>query len=343
MSFQPSGRVFILGAGASAFAGYPLANGLFGFIHQTDSLEVKAKEIASQILPKLSDAEVQFTRHIVRNTNGVANLEELLTYLDLYHSFPGTIFDVTPWTETDSAAIRRVITDKFMDYQYDLSQRVWRSGASANPISNIAKAWARRLQPGDVILSFNWDILHEIIFWRSGLWSYKDGYGFQCGTQGQREESTKLLLLKLHGSVNWVQDEEHEPISEIANIPDFFPNSRDWDSRTHFDQAQIDSGRKLVLPTYLKDVSSNKVLLDIWTKAYFFIAHARELIVLGYSLNRVDHPARLLFGTALSENTALRRVTVVSPGGTEWPVFVDHLGKEMTNVRQKFEDWAVGT
>jgi hypothetical protein len=337
--FESNGRVLVLGAGASAFAGYPLANGLLVFIRQNNSLEARAREIASQILPKLNDAETQFTRLIVRNPNGVANLEELLTYLDLYHSFPGTIFDLNPWTEKDSASVRRVITDRFMNYQYDLTQRVWQSGAPANPAVNIAQAWGRRLQPGDVILSFNWDILHEIIFWRSRLWSYRTGYGFQCGAQGQREEASKILLLKLHGSVNWVQNYESDSISEIANIPDFFPDSRDWDSRTHFDQAQTDSGRKLVLPTYLKDISSNKALLDIWTKAHSFLAQARELVVLGYSLNRVDHPARLLFGTGLSQNSLLRRVTVVSPGTTEWPAFLHSLGKETINVSQKFEDW----
>ena len=102
-----------------------------------------------------------------------------------------------------------------------------------------------------------------------------------------------------------------------------------------------DSGRKLVLPTYLKDISSNKVLLDIWTKAHSAIAEAQELVVVGYSLNAADHPARLLFGTALLENRTLDHVTVVSPSTGEWAGFLYRMNKRIVPIRQKFEDWVL--
>jgi hypothetical protein len=120
---------------------------------------------------------------------------------------------------------------------------------------------------------------------------------------------------------------------------DFFPGARDSHRRDSFSQTQTDSGRKLVLPTYLKDISSNKVLLDLWTKARQFVANAKELLVVGYSLNPADHPARLLFGMALSENTALTRVTVISRDSTAWGSFLYQLNKEMVAIPMKFEDW----
>ncbi len=115
-SFASSGRVFVLGAGASLFAGYPLAAGLLSFIRGFRSLEATTRETASRVLEKLSDAESQFTRSIVRDPNGTANLEELLTYLELYRSFPRTVFESNPWTSADSDAARRVITDRFLYY-----------------------------------------------------------------------------------------------------------------------------------------------------------------------------------------------------------------------------------
>ncbi len=148
-------------------------------------------------------------------------------------------------------------------------------------------------------------------------------------------------MLKLHGSLNWVQEDDHDLVTEIANVGDFFVQSKDWERRNHTSQAQTDSGRKLVLPTYLKDISSNKALLDVWSQAHLAIANASELIVIGYSLNRVDHPARLLFGIALSENVGLDRVTVVSPDTAEWDIFLSQLKKEMVRVRQKFEQWVL--
>jgi hypothetical protein len=337
--FDPSGRVFVLGAGASVFAGYPLAPGLLAFIRNFETREVRAKEIASRVMGKVNDAELHFSRNIIRDPNGVANLEELLTYLELYHSFPGTMFALEPWDASDSANVRLVITQRFLDFQYDLSKKLWEEGQRGSAAAKVTEAWAAMIRPGDVILTFNWDILHEIILWRAGLWSYRDGYGFECGTQGTNDRLSRTQILKLHGSVNWVQEQDTSPIVYVAHVPDFFPGSKDWDWRPHHSEAQSDSGRKLVLPTYLKDISSNRVLLAAWTNAHRVVSEATELTVVGYSLNPVDHPARLLFGTALSQNGALRHVIVVSPETGEWERFLHHIDKPIIPVRQKFEDW----
>ncbi len=338
-TFVSSGKVFVLGAGASAFAGYPLATGLLSFIRNFNSFEVKTKEKASRVIGKLNDAEFFFSRSVVRDPNGVANLEELLTYLELYHSFPGTLFGLNPWDSSDSADIRAVITFRFLEYQYDLNKSTWLKGAHGETVGKVSEAWSGRIKPGDVILTFNWDILHEVILWHSGLWSYRDGYSFKCDAQGQREQPSKTLILKLHGSVNWVQQDDDDLVAYIADVKDFFPDSEDWNWRPRYNEAQADSGRKLVLPTYLKDISSNRALLDIWAKAHRVITEARELVVVGYSLNAADHPARLLFGTALLENAALDRVTVVSPNTGEWIGFLGQMNKQVVPVRQKFEDW----
>jgi len=329
-----------LGAGASAFAGYPIAAGLLPFLRQHAFTEARSKAIASEVLNKLSDAEQLFARVVVRNPLESPNLEQLLTYLELYGSFPGTIFSLNPWSDRDSDGVRRTITDAFLEYQYDLSRRVWdRPSAGNRANKETCEAWAGQLGPGDVILTFNWDVLHEVILWRSKLWSYRDGYGFECENQGSRDEASRTLILKLHGSVNWVQEHEYENVEYIAHVKDFFWDSRDWDWRPHYSETQSDSGRKLVLPTYLKDISSNRALQAIWTNAHRVLGEAKELVVIGYSLNRVDHPARLLFGIALSENPDLDHVTVVSPDAGEWAGFLSGLDKKLVRVSSRFEDW----
>jgi hypothetical protein len=335
-----SGRVLVLGAGASAFAGYPVAAGLLPFVRNHGFTEANSRRIASEIFEKLNDAEFQFSRHVVRDPSGTANLEQLLTYLELYGSFPGTQFSLNPWCGRDSDCIRRVVTDAFLEYQYDLNKRLWeRPTTETYTVGEICAAWGNYIRPGDTILTFNWDVLHEIILWRSKLWSYRDGYGFECENQGFRDETSRTLMFKLHGSVNWVQEHEYENVKYIAHVKDFFWDSRDWDWRAHHSETQSDSGRKLVLPTYLKDISSNRALQTIWTNAHRILVEARELIVVGYSLNRVDHPARLLFGIALSENPGLDHVTVVSPDASEWAEFLSGLDKKLIHIRGKFEDW----
>jgi hypothetical protein len=345
-SFQGNGKVWILGAGASAFAGYPLATALLPFIRNFQSHDAMAMQIASRVRQKINDAEFQFCRHVVRNPNGNANLEELMTYLELYKTFPGTNFSINPWTEQDSDDVRRLITERFLYYQHDLRLAAWDHKAPVEPVTinldvfnALREAWAMRVKVGDVLLSFNWDILHDMILWDAGLWSYKDGYGFKCGNQGVNELDSKVLLLKLHGSVNWVQNSENDRVTEVASVSDFFRDSKDWEPRSHTSQAQTDSGRKLILPTYLKDISSNRVLLDLWTQAHEILSCATELIVIGYSLNRVDHPSRLLFGTALGTNTNLDHVTVVAPDTNNWEDFLHQIGKATKKVRSTFEQW----
>jgi hypothetical protein len=346
--FAWNGRVYVLGAGASVFAGYPLSSELMGFVRGFRSLDSKASEIASRVIDKLNTAEILFSKQVRRDPNGVATLEDLLTYLELYGSFPGTMFDLNPWNEADSSDVRRLVTDRFLYYQHDLNLSVWRNRSPVDQVTSdpkhinrVCEAWSKKVEVGDVIITFNWDILHEIALWSTGLWSYRDGYGFECDDQGKRESQSATQILKLHGSVNWAQQDESRPIKEIAHVSDFFSGSRDWDARSHVAQAQTDSGRKLILPTYLKDISSNVVLLDLWSKAFDFISHATTIVVAGYSLNRVDHPARLMFGTALSQNKALTSVTVVSPGATDWDVFLYQLNKTANRIRSKFEDWVI--
>lgn len=289
-SFQENGKVWVLGAGASAFAGFPLANGLLTFIRSFQSRDGTAAQIATRIRQKLSDAEFQFCRHVVRDPNGTANLEELMTYLEVYKNFPGTNFSINPWNEQDSADVRRLVTERFLYYQHDLRLAAWDKRPPVDPATinvdlfhAICRGWASRVKAGDTILTFNWDILHDVILWDAGLWSYKDGYGFKCGNQGANEPDSKVLLLKLHGSVNWVQNSEGDSVNEIANVSDFFRGSKDWGHRSHTSQAQTDSGRKLILPTYLKDISSNRVLLDSWTRTHEILSRAAELVVVGYS------------------------------------------------------------
>jgi len=38
-------------------------------------------------------------------------------------------------------------------------------------------SWTELLKPGDTIITFNWDILHESVLWRAGKWNFADGYG----------------------------------------------------------------------------------------------------------------------------------------------------------------------
>jgi hypothetical protein len=37
---------------------------------------------------------------------------------------------------------------------------------------SVLAAWADILNPGNVVLNFNWDLLHEATLWRAGKWHF---------------------------------------------------------------------------------------------------------------------------------------------------------------------------
>ena len=71
--------------------------------------------------------------------------------------------------------------------------------------TNFAPAYQqfaeRIVQPGDVIITFNYDDSLERELKRVGKWDVSQGYGFQIGTLIQ---PSPVLVLKLHGSMNWL-------------------------------------------------------------------------------------------------------------------------------------------
>ena len=66
------------------------------------------------------------------------------------------------------------------------------------------------LQPGDSVISFNWDTLLDRALHRSGRWHPDDGYGLSFEALMENEwrlpakTKSEISLFKLHGSINWL-------------------------------------------------------------------------------------------------------------------------------------------
>jgi hypothetical protein len=216
-------------------------------------------------------------------------------------------------------------------------------------IKATALRWANWVQAGDTMIAFNWDLLQEVILWVAAKWSYLDGYGFESPTAPSGSERSPVRILKLHGSVNWVQENEEDEAPQIAFIdeffPDRFPRTQYYPSIAPVRDAskahQLDWGRKLILPTYLKDIPKNRILLHVWRLAQDALRTATEVWVIGYSLNPADQSARLLFGTELARNTGPSTVTVINgPAGLgEWDQLLQSAHKRAHSVPERFEDW----
>jgi len=115
-------RVFILGAGASVFAGYPLAKDLEGFLRQkTQGADATTNRIANEVLNKLQRA----ASLLHKQTRKVWDFETLLTHLDIYSDVGnlGVVFG--KWDDNDRMKVARTIAHAFQWHQYTCGGMIW--------------------------------------------------------------------------------------------------------------------------------------------------------------------------------------------------------------------------
>ncbi len=200
------------------------------------------------------------------------------------------------------------------------------------------------VQQGDTILTFNWDILHEAALWRRNKWRYADGYGFACA-DAPRDCSSPVRVLKLHGSVNWGQRDMQDCTPAIEHKADFFLGATDAHETYLRAAGTWNEGRQLIIPTYLKDLSTNRLLVHLWNEASDALTTATNIVIIGFQLHPADALARHLLATALLRNCQRPKITVVAPDADtdHWPKFFDDIGTHFIRDRRTFEDWVVHT
>lgn len=328
------GRVFILGAGASRFAGYPLSPDLWKFIRDFPVMEFMAKKRAVSVI----DAIERVLRLVPPKVYDQPNLEELFTLLDLaaIGTEPLVLKNIN-WPEL-RPKVMGMIAEVLLSHEYDFESNVVKDTSSAASV--VLENWTTFLREGDILVTFNWDILHEAALWRAGKWHYADGYGFRCPDTAQTTTSN-IKILKLHGSVNWAQRIEHDCEPSIEHKHTFFPGS--WGDHDDYlkGAGQWNEGRNLIIPSYLKDIAGNRLLLHLWIQASDALAKATEVVVIGYQLYPADAPARQLLGTSLLRNQGLSTVSVVTPnpGFDHWDEFCFNIGKARKLIAKTFEQW----
>jgi hypothetical protein len=327
-------RVFILGAGASRFAGYPLAPDLWPFVRERAARHSIAKEGAEAVI----EAMERILRVLPAAEQERPNLEEVFACLDLAEL--GTNFlsiEKVDWSLLRLKVIG-MINWALLLHQDRLRDR----SEHGNRVALVLKRWTDELRPGETIISFNWDILHETAFWQANKWHYADGYGFRC-VEASANIRSPIRMLKLHGSVNWAQRDEDDCEPSIEHRDTFFPGANDRPGSNLKSAGQWNEGRYLIIPSYLKNVSTNRLLLKLWNQASDALVAASEVIVIGFQLHRADALARQLLAAALLRNEREFSIRVVSPPGStdQWDDFCYGIGRGLRRVRRTFEEWVL--
>ncbi len=326
-----SGRAWIIGAGASASFGAPTIDQLLDECLQQDT-NFRHRELLPKVL-----------NYLYPSVRKRGNIEEFMSLLDTWIQMN----DIrnTPIIPTSSLIQVRTLLLRLM-------KQVLNQSLNALKSTSPFVKWVKMLQPGDTVISFNWDVAIE-----------------HCIKEFRREplplrylpggSRAALIILKPHGSVNWYEI----PSEGFESVGGAHPFRKDWRrcafadcrERLKFPTNKKSYGRRspiMVPPVNAKvfwsETSSESqrsfekqrddLFKDIWRGVYNELRNAAELYILGYSLPQVDWHARWVFRAALRSNLIKTRngeakhtklkVRIVNPKQEAASRFKSLLGKE---------------
>lgn len=182
-------------------------------------------------------------------------------------------------------------------------------------------------------ITFNYDDVLDQALWevmplrRGSLlhsapnhWHPDGGYGFfirpsslAVHDRAQYMNTTSMLLLKLHGSINWYPRKGERPPYNLNAIhhdeewfnsdPDEFPAAQEMIAR-HFEPDPF-----IIPPVLDKTVISNEPILQVvWSLAKEALSKASQVYFVGYSMPLTDLAASFLFNEALEGRSHIIRI-----------------------------------
>jgi len=327
-------RVFILGAGASKTENAPLT---WEFLYESFLLAKQAPQHplgkAWKKLGKLLDL-LYGTHSFFASFGGhnryaeqlkTINLEEVFTLIETaIQRKEGFSSEFTPKT------LEQVRENLIFIIGKTLSEKLQGAGHSNKHLSFVRNHVESDSQAKNVIVSFNYDILIDNVLEDErtngkGSYVYGGAFGNYVDPDGSRslgpylfEGENPILLLKPHGSLNWllcptcgevtcflyrkIFDSIYEPHGRGFHNNPLLTCTRD---NTRLTQT-------IIPPTFQKDFSQ-RIYQDIWNLFRDSVTDADHIFLLGYSLPEADLQTRYSLKHALARNRKRSlKVTIVN-------------------------------
>lgn len=262
-------------------------------------------------------------QEMARHGDGRLNIERLLTRLD-----GGMPYD----PDHEATAEVALLAAELMQA---LVRRI--EGAKSGTLHRAdLMAFARRcLRDGTTCVTFNYDDILDRALYEAGCesgaapesrWHPDTGYGFVCASAAAcahagvvRTGPAPLLLLKLHGSLNW----RLKLGAPASSAMDALVHHEEWSAdppradRVAHEHVErhLAPGRFIAAPLLAKTaVAERPILGRLWTLAYRALAEAVHVVFLGYSLPPADMTAAFLFQEACGDlRPAQLQVVTLAP------------------------------
>lgn len=181
-----------------------------------------------------------------------------------------------------------------------------------------------KLQKGDSVLTFNYDLVIEESFGSTDVWTPIGGYGDSVhGVRSEwctkwleghgvtRASRSKIRLLKLHGSINWTLYKTGE--IKLKDRPFVVRAGR-------FETVSI------LPPGWNKRIDKNPYK-QLWREARLKLERCKTIVIIGYSLPEADLLAKALFAEVVRARRAgqryFKQIHLADPSGSVKQKLVD--------------------
>ena len=323
--FENDHNVYILGAGFSAEAGYPLIPNFMSKMRETASIAApeNRKEIEYVLNFRLEASSasyrIKFDPENIEdlfslaaasdnstntpNRNIIMAIADTLEYCnrttpELKENFPGI-----PTPPLDGFGVDNESGSIFINL-YDFF------------IGFMTGKWGTTPLRSNSFITFNYDLVLEKAFMN---WEIPFRYDGLLGTGAEpifhtthrafvsdRKQRDAVSLLKLHGSVNWAI----ETISPFKiYIHQNYPGDLIRSNKTG-------GGDEILLAPPIWDKGTARIghpLSGVWEQAIKKLQTATRIVIIGYSLPMADSHFKYLMGAGLQKNISLKEIIFVDP------------------------------
>ncbi len=326
---------YVFGAGASLHAGYPLASTM-------------GEGLLDFMLSYPTPPYPNVAQFLIDTFGKSPNIEDVITEL-------ASRIDSLKEAENAEGRAERMRLGNCRG-SLNASLREWFRQIHTKAAPTYAEFADKVVQPGDGVITFNYDDSLERELKRAGKWDVSRGYGFPLGAD---ERSSDVLVLKLHGSINWLVSilggatsgpVQVTSMSPLGRHPVIHPADLAYLGYKDFPGHTYASGGAfpcLILPgrkkEFFYDTSFGYEYTEfwdwLWSQAAAALGRSDKIVLCGYSLLPVDQRARDLLLQKPQKKTA---VTVVCGSQSE-RIVDDFRTTGFRNVEAfeggHFEDW----
>jgi hypothetical protein len=343
-------NVYVVGAGVSCQVGYPLGHSLFSTVDsyiRGRGASLDRKDYAEE-WPKACRWLECNRDSLVRAAYITGNIENIFTALDFARELRGEGHSKVARAVRKSdqgGAIDLEAKSMRIDRQTELHLRYscilrWalvkffqkrhqddhKSFQTRDTGWQLLRRFGERVQPGDVVVTFNYDATLERVLLEQGKWMPSEGYGLGCITLVPRGNKPHCLpsagsavpILHLHGSFGWYTNfsPSHASGTYISLSTEFLgglgieAEDVTWnDNPARSNPSHVDP--IVIHPSFFKDYNDwaqYGALPELWRKAAEALRAANRIYVVGYSLPPADSAAL----TFLVTNSDRKKVTIVN-------------------------------